>query len=169
MTDKFRLKPLSTGIGIGQLKPAKPEFKSTIDINPSLVADQINMGTQSSIRRVSQTPYPQQSVGTAIRKQRRTSVLTWAARSLVGWFLDAFAAAFTLSICAILGVMAWQLGEGRGLDVQKIFSDVAAYAVVLGPVGVVISFLCGFLIYFGLMRFISGSTIGQTLTQAKRD
>lgn len=156
MSDRFRIKPLSEGLGLGSLRTPAPRFNK--DLPP------IEIHAQTQAHQV----YRQQSVGTSIKKAPKARMIKWFAEALVGWGLDAVMVAVTLGMCSILGIMAWRLGVGtvKVLDPVDAVRLITAFVQSHGPVFVAAGFVCAWFIYWVFMRAVVGSTLGSSMRRS---
>lgn len=192
MTHEFKLKPLSSGLGLGSLKAskskpapvlapvhapttnshaelmvkqvAKPLLNNPLEINPSLsgLEEQPRPHIQRQAAKSAYTPH---SVNHQIKARPLAQGLGRLMRSLVGWGLDVFVVAMTLVVCLIAGTLAWRVGSGveGGKDPFAAVADLINQAIFIGPLGVLAVYVAAFAVYGILMKLVLGSTIGGVL------
>lgn len=184
MTHEFRIKPLSSGIGIGHLKTVKqkkpaesiilppldisprsslgmPQPKQPPLIQPTMNRSQTNQALQHQAKKI----YQEHSVGNALKRAPKTQGFVFVVRALVGWGLDIVMVFMTLLVCSIGAAMAWRLGS----DVPYAGDPIAAISMVMnlikeqGPKALAFGLFVACAIYWTTMRLFVGSTLGKVI------
>lgn len=157
MSDKFRIKPLSEGLGLGSLRTPTPRM--TRELPPMDIPIKVH----------AQDVYRKQSVGVAMKKAPKARAKIWFAEAVVGWGLDAIMVAVTIVMCSILGTMAWRFGSGTETRMDpvssiKIISD---FIQSRGPGFVAAGFIISWFLYWAVMKLFVGSTLGNTISRPR--
>ena len=101
MSKDLKLRPLSEGIGLGTLRSPTSSRGQTLDINPHVM------------HHVAKEAYVPHSVGSHKRKQPKTRFAVVFVRAFTGWVLDVLMLLISITLCVMLGVIAWRFGAGE--------------------------------------------------------
>jgi hypothetical protein len=159
MEPKFRITPLSTGIGIGTLKPTKNQKNTKLQpLSSPLIPPQI---AQQQARQA----YAPHSTGTALKKAPSKRVWLWLIRASLGWVLDSVMVIMTLIICSVFSAMAWRLGMGgnSSIDMGEAVSLLAGFLKQYGAKALIVGLIASMILYWSAMQIFIGSTLGRVL------
>ena len=117
---ELRFRPLSEGIGLGNLKSAAHKKQPKIAEKPPVAAVDID----TSVMRQAHAAYAPHSVGSQLRARSETRLFVAFARFMAGFGTDIFVGCFTALILAWAGVLAWNAGAGGSLSGSNAFFTV---------------------------------------------
>jgi hypothetical protein len=105
---EIRIRPLSEGIGLGNLRSVTPRTKLT---NESSFEKSVMTRQNVSVARQAQVAYAPHSVATQLRHRQSTQWYVGFWRFVAGVGTDIFVGSTTAFILAWAGVLAWNAGS----------------------------------------------------------